>query len=118
MKGWVRIVGDWRGDIRSAKGAIRESLTIYSHNRPEFMIAEGALHAMLVWAAAFRFFGALLAIDAGLASYSGSGIEARAGLLKRLLESEAFNFTVCPRHSLRRKPCLAFHAKLLRARSA
>ena len=61
--GWVRIVGDWRGDIRSAEGAIRESLTIYSHNRPEFMIAEGALHAMLVWEAAFRFFEYSYGID-------------------------------------------------------
>ncbi len=83
----------WKMDIRSAEEAVRKSLAIYSENRPEFLIAEGALHATLVWAAAFRLFGPLLAMDAGLASYSASGIEVRASLLKGIMESEPFNFS-------------------------
>lgn len=83
----------WGKDVESAADDIRESLEIYCQMKPGFSIADGDSHAMLVFAAGYRLLGPLLAMRAGIATYSGAAIQARADLLERLIDSDSYGFS-------------------------
>jgi Ser/Thr protein kinase RdoA (MazF antagonist) len=84
----------WGKDVESAARDIRESLDIYCQEKPGFSVARADLHTMLVFAATYRLLGPLLAMDTEFAGYGASGTEYRASLLKRLIDSGCYDFTV------------------------